>query len=209
MLTQASINVPQLISAFKGAPDVTEERRRRRQLRRTKGRSQHRRRCRRRLGSDKIQSISSFQVDKEKKKPSTSTSGSSNLKPEAVNNMRTEYLANLADFHGQQWLLPSGATLSGLFRPYLVNLSRGSVLHSWIIDNLETVVALTKDPKDKEELRLVLSVEDQDKWTLQETGPFGHIRDTHLRRHRHLLQLEVPPWFLPTFVQWKHPHTPA
>jgi len=93
--------------------------------------------------------------------------------------------------------------------PLLGQPSRESVLHSWIIDNVETVVALTKDPKDKEELRLVLSVEDQDKWTLRETGPFGHIRDTHLRRHRHLLQLEVPPWFLPTFVQWKHPHTPA
>ncbi|KAK3809580.1 MAG: hypothetical protein J3Q66DRAFT_391811 [Benniella sp.] len=182
MFALASMDALQLVTAFKDAPCVTEKEEEKKVSVTAAENERREEKEKKEGGSDtkedpeSTSSLSSLpgavarssrsSRSNSSKKTSTSMSNSS-LKLEAVNNMRTEYLANLADFQGQQWLLPSGATLNGLLRPYLVNLSGESVLHSWIIDNVETVVALADDPKDKEQLRHVLaSVEDQDKWTL-------------------------------------------
>ncbi|KAF9430019.1 hypothetical protein BGZ94_008616, partial [Podila epigama] len=86
----------------------------------------------------------------------TSSSSSSRLSIRAVENMKAEFERNYSDFKGESWILSSGSNVDEVVRRHVETLGKESPLHSFVVDVPETIIDLFDDPKDKEELKLVL-----------------------------------------------------
>ncbi|KAF9944900.1 hypothetical protein BGZ72_001855 [Mortierella alpina] len=86
----------------------------------------------------------------------SSSSSISTLSAGAVVRMRAEYDENVAAFHGEAWMLPSGACVDDVVAQYVRTLNKESALHSFIIDFPTTILDLFSDPADKAALTEVL-----------------------------------------------------
>ncbi|KAF9956060.1 hypothetical protein BGZ65_003003 [Modicella reniformis] len=86
--------------------------------------------------------------------------------------MQHEYEQIFDKFKGEPWTLPSGQKLDDLVRPFVLSLTAESVMHSCIIDNVDTVVELVQEKVDKDELLRVLGDggegDDERAWLLTE-----------------------------------------
>ncbi|KAF9949683.1 hypothetical protein BGZ65_007142, partial [Modicella reniformis] len=99
----------------------------------------------------------------------SSTDSNGSLSSAALANLRSAFEANCHDFKGEPWTLPSGETLDDLLREHAMTLPYESTLHSCIIGNVEEVIQLAADPRDKEALQQVLGrPRDDTLWTLPE-----------------------------------------
>ncbi|KAF9349267.1 Alanine--tRNA ligase [Mortierella sp. NVP85] len=97
------------------------------------------------------------------------SSSNGSLGSTALANLRSAFENNEKDFKGNPWTLPSGATLDSLLRAHIMSLPYESTLHSWIISDVDEVIQLVADPRDKEELKQVLDRRrDEALWTLPE-----------------------------------------
>lgn len=87
---------------------------------------------------------------------SNSKTSSGSLGSTALANLRSAFENNEQDFKGIPWTLPSGATLDSLLKAHVMSLPYESTLHSWIISDIEEVIQLATDPRDKEGLKQAL-----------------------------------------------------
>jgi hypothetical protein len=99
---------------------------------------------------------------------STTTNSSSNsLSPTAISKMRSGFRTNWDSYVGESWVLPTGLNLDDLLQQHVLGLNYEATLHSFIISDIEEVVHLITDPKDKEQLMSVLARKrDDNAWML-------------------------------------------
>ncbi|KAI8348583.1 hypothetical protein B0O80DRAFT_429586 [Mortierella sp. GBAus27b] len=101
---------------------------------------------------------------------SVSTGSSSNLSPTVITKMRSAFHASWSSYSGEGWVLPSESSLDDLLKQYILELNYESTLHSFIISDVEDVIRLAEDPRDKDQLALVLNQQRDDKvWKLAPT----------------------------------------
>ncbi|KAG0318070.1 hypothetical protein BGZ99_005897 [Dissophora globulifera] len=88
---------------------------------------------------------------------SGSTSGSSSnsrgkVAPGQILTMKNLFNANFDKFDGGGWSLPSGAVVDDRLRRVVEALPYESALHSFIVEDIDTVLRLFDDAKDREEI---------------------------------------------------------
>ncbi|KAG0294288.1 hypothetical protein BGZ98_001819, partial [Dissophora globulifera] len=88
---------------------------------------------------------------------SGSTSGSSSnsrskVAPGQILTMKNLFNANFDKFDGGGWSLPSGAVVDDRLRRVIEVLPYESALHSFIVEDVDTVLRLFDDAKDREEI---------------------------------------------------------
>ena len=105
-----------------------------------------------------------------KKDSYSSSSSNGSLKPEMLAAMRHEYEQIFDKFKGELWTLPSGQKLDDLVRQFVLSFTAESLMHSFIIANVDTVVDLVEKQVDKDELLRVLGDNEDDEraWVLSD-----------------------------------------
>ncbi|KAG0381039.1 hypothetical protein BGX24_000631 [Mortierella sp. AD032] len=85
---------------------------------------------------------------------STNESSSSRGKvaPGQILTMKNLFKRNFDEFGGSSWSLPSGAVVDDRLRAFVEALSYESALHSFIVEDVDTVLRLFDDAKDREEI---------------------------------------------------------
>ncbi|KAF9164018.1 hypothetical protein DFQ26_001896 [Actinomortierella ambigua] len=97
---------------------------------------------------------------------SGSNSSSSTLSTRAIMAMTDEFNLNFAAFRGEAWRLPSGVYVDDLLAEHVRTLRKESSLHSFIIDDPASLIALASDPADKAVLSEVLVKRDGERTNL-------------------------------------------
>ncbi|KAG0238861.1 hypothetical protein BGW42_000022 [Actinomortierella wolfii] len=86
----------------------------------------------------------------------SSTAGSSSLSSTALASMRSEFDDHFNAFPGEPWILPSGASFDSLLRTYILTLAKESALHSFVIEDVASLLRIVTEESDKKELKAVL-----------------------------------------------------
>ncbi|KAG0254445.1 hypothetical protein DFQ27_006833, partial [Actinomortierella ambigua] len=91
--------------------------------------------------------------------PHSSSSGSlasSTLKSAVVNKMKEDFRKHFQAFKGTPWTLPSTAVVDDLLANYTETLRKESPLHSFVIDDVNTLLDQVADEGDMEVINKVL-----------------------------------------------------
>ncbi|KAF9153424.1 hypothetical protein DFQ26_000586 [Actinomortierella ambigua] len=83
---------------------------------------------------------------------SKSTSSRSKAVPGQILTMKSLFKRNFDGFGGSSWVLPSGAIVDDRLLEVVEALPHESALHSFIIEDVDALLALFDDVKDKEEI---------------------------------------------------------
>ncbi|KAF9153134.1 hypothetical protein DFQ26_000665, partial [Actinomortierella ambigua] len=86
----------------------------------------------------------------------SSGTSSTKITPGQALAMRKLFDKNFQDFGGDSWSLSSGAVVDDLLHSVIKDLSYESALHSFVIENVDTVLRLFEDEKDQDEIESTL-----------------------------------------------------
>ncbi|KAF9973253.1 hypothetical protein BGZ73_003503 [Actinomortierella ambigua] len=89
----------------------------------------------------------------------------------AREDMRKQYSDNLYAFNGKLWTATSGTVVDMTICSYVLSLNKESSLHSFVIDNAETVIQLFTD-KDREEVAQILELREDERHDASEEQAF-------------------------------------
>ncbi|KAF9996323.1 hypothetical protein BGZ65_008091, partial [Modicella reniformis] len=70
---------------------------------------------------------------------SQSTGSSDSLSPEAVQQLKLEFSINFNDYLGTPWLLSTGTNVDEVIRKYTMTRSNESSLHSFVVDDIDSL----------------------------------------------------------------------
>ncbi|KAG0242433.1 hypothetical protein BGW41_004162 [Actinomortierella wolfii] len=82
--------------------------------------------------------------------------GDDNLTPGQVLSMNMLFREHFDSFHGSPWSLPSGAIVDDCLREIVEGLPYESALHSFVIEDVDTLLELFDAPGDREVIERVL-----------------------------------------------------
>ncbi|KAG0229499.1 hypothetical protein BGW41_003009 [Actinomortierella wolfii] len=86
----------------------------------------------------------------------SSTTSSSSLSSMALENMKTEFDDHFNAFPGESWILSSGVSLDDILRTHILTLTKESALHSFVIEDVASLLRLVTEESDKKDLKSVL-----------------------------------------------------
>ncbi|KAG0207674.1 hypothetical protein BGX31_002533 [Mortierella sp. GBA43] len=107
---------------------------------------------------------------------SRSTSSSSTLRSAAANKMREEFRKHFEDFKGAPWTLPSTAVVDDLLANHVETLRKESSLHSFIIDDVNTLLSQVKDEADKIIITKVLMTRSEESSPTLSSEELAYVR---------------------------------
>ncbi|KAG0255941.1 hypothetical protein DFQ27_005998 [Actinomortierella ambigua] len=119
----------------------------------------------------------------------SSESSSTELTPGQVLAMRRLFDQNFRDFEGESWSLSSGVVVDDRLHSVIKRFSYESALHSFVIEDVDTVLRLFEDVNDRDEIKSTLV-----------TGRSGGLPALTPAEVAFLKQYDLPPADLDDFL---------